>query len=132
MLCQTCPKRPTCTRLCEKAEKYVSKDSISLREIPQPDISIDLISYHFDFIPTEEISSHFTEGLPNFHFLTPLQNKILGMFYFQGLTYAQIAVRVRHSKKSVDANLARARVEIRGVFSNYECTKKSTRGSGAI
>jgi hypothetical protein len=122
MLCQSCKKKPTCVSLCAKAEKYANKDYVDLRESPQEIIPLDLLSHHLDLIPAEDIASYFTEGKPNFPFLTELQNTILQMFHFQGLSYKKIAFRLSgHNKlslspKAVERQLARARAEIRGVF----------------
>jgi hypothetical protein len=120
MLCQTCKKKPTCESLCPKAEKYVNKDYVALRESPQGSISLDLLSYHLDLTPAEDIASYFTDGKPNFPFLTPLQNTILEMFHFRGLTYKEIAFylsgngrKERLTYLAVKSQLARARAEIR-------------------
>jgi hypothetical protein len=129
MLCQDCKKHPTCVQLCEKAEKYVDRDSVSLRESQQSDVALDLLAYHLDEPGIPEMASFFAGGTPAFPFLTPLQNKILGMFYFDGLSRKQIAFRMSgHNKFSlspiaVESHLARARKKIRLVFSIYEHTK---------
>ena len=34
MLCQDCPDRETCTKLCEAAEAYVSQDHVEWTEVP--------------------------------------------------------------------------------------------------
>jgi len=104
MLCQDCKKKPTCVSLCPKAEKYVNKDHVSLRESPQPDTSLDLISYSLDTISHAEIVSYFSEGVVDFPFLTPLQNKILEMFYFRGFTYKQIARAISGNRSSENKN----------------------------
>lgn len=137
MLCQDCPKKETCTELCEKAERHIRKDHVSQREKIFPHIReswesnlnphLDNFSYHLGLYNPSEISSYFTEESVNFPFLTPLQNKILHLFYFQGLTYKQIASRlssanqhgvyVQLPSKAVDNQLVRARKEIQGFFS---------------
>jgi hypothetical protein len=129
MLCRDCKKHPTCVQLCEKAEKYVDRDSVSLRESQQSDVALDLLSYHLDEPGIPEIASFFAGGTPAFPFLTPLQNKILGMFYFDGLSRKQIAFRISGNRKgalscaAVKAHLSKARAEIRSVFSIYEHTE---------
>jgi hypothetical protein len=121
MLCQDCKKNPTCVQLCEKAEKYVDRDSVSLRESQQSDVALDLLAYHLDEPGIPEMASFFAGGTPAFPFLTPLQNKILGMFYFDGLSRKQIAYRLSNQHRqllstSVESHLARARKKIRLVF----------------
>jgi hypothetical protein len=124
MLCQDCGKRSECTFLCERAERYVDKDSVSLREILHQAVHMDPSPLH-DLILPEDIASYFTDGKPDFPFLTPLQNKILYMFHFQGLPYSQIAIRTsgnhrgKHSRKAIKSQLARARAKIRNFF--YKC-----------
>ena len=118
MLCQECKKKPTCTELCAKAEKYVNQDHVALREIPLSDISLDLLSHHLKITPTEEVASYFTENEASFPFLTPLQNKLLTMFYFQGLSYTQIAMMTNRRVRTVESQLARARKKIAVFFSN--------------
>ena len=117
MLCQDCKKKPTCTQLCNKAEKYVSRDHVSLRESQQSNVAIDLLSYHLSALCAGEVGSFFSSAPPFFPFLSPLQNKILGMFYFDGMSRKQIAMRVNRRVTSVESHLSRARAKIRMVFS---------------
>ena len=98
MLCQDCSKKNTCTELCEKTEKYVNQDYKYLRELPCDENLIEYLNYVIDK-NWPELVSYFTEELVNFPFLTPLQNKIIHLFYFQGLTYKQIARAMSGNRK---------------------------------
>ena len=129
MLCQDCPKKNTCTELCEKTEKYVNQDYKYLRELPCDENLIEYLNYVIDK-NWPELVSYFTEELVNFPFLTPLQNKTLHLFYFQGLTYKQIARHLnggrnpstanRLSVNAVDYQLRKARKEILRFYSISE------------
>ena len=122
MLCQDCTKRDTCTELCEDAEKYVNRDHVSQKEIivsriPESkgkNLPIDNAYYHAG---ANDLSSYFTESQVELSFLTPLQNKCLHLFYFEGLTYAEIAQRVNCRVKVVDHCIYNARRKIRGISS---------------
>ncbi len=94
MLCQDCPKKPTCIELCERAEKYVNKDYISLRESTHLEWMLDLLSVHVKVIHHNEIKTYFTSENVSFPFLSDLQNNCLHLFYFEGLTYKEIAFRL--------------------------------------
>ena len=110
MLCQECPKKESCVELCEKAEKWVNKDHVSQRELTFPQVTdgergkvrlnllLDLADFHSAF-KHSELSSFFNESKVDFPFLTPLQNKCLHLFYFQGLTYKQIAHQLTYSER---------------------------------
>jgi DNA-binding NarL/FixJ family response regulator len=131
MDCTKCKKYSTCTTLCKKAEKYVSQDHVSQREILLQPIQdrvkndrrtarlntpLELADL-FEDVDLVQIASFFTEKKVDFPFLTPLQNKILHLFYFEGQSYAEIAMRVNIRVKAVDNQLVRARKKIKGFFS---------------
>ena len=102
MLCQECSKKSECVELCQKAEKWVNSDHVSQRELIFSQIqegeagsirlntALDLANFYSTFNHSE-LSSYFTESEVCFPFLSDLQNKCLHLFYFQGLTYKQIA-----------------------------------------
>jgi len=114
-LCGTCPRRDTCIELCPAAEKYVNQDHVSQRELPQPNEILDL--FDNELLTYQEVASFFTESSLSFPFLSELENKCLYFFYFEGLSYKQITVKVNCKLKAVDHCLYRARKKIRGVFS---------------
>jgi len=102
MLCHTCTKRLTCKQLCKNAEKYVNQNCKSQRESPYSPIPInefgntplDNISHHVSKWTYSELAGYFIENAVNFPFITPLQNKVLKMKFFDGLTYKQIAQKL--------------------------------------
>ena len=122
MLCQDCPKKPTCQELCERAEKRVSQDYVFQRERTYPHVNskgdanknlkLDNISFHVSPYKFSILSSYFKHDKLNFSFLTKLQNKCLHMFYFDGLTYNQIAMRVRKGKSKIKYQLYLAKRQI--------------------
>ena len=140
-LCTQCPKRATCTSLCEEAEKYVNQDYRYQRESLYPPIRnredacfnliLDNINWHLNEKPSasqvtiKRLTSLFQGYDFNFPFLTPLQNKCLYLFYFEGLSYAKIAFQLSNqyrqvSSRAVKHQLARARKEIVAFFPKNE------------
>jgi len=64
-----------------------------------------------------DMASYYSEEAVNYPNLTPLQNKILYYQHFEGLTFAEIAQRVRKSKIAVKGQLQRAKAKLRSEFS---------------
>ncbi len=110
MACDSCGKRGECTSLCPKAYAYANQDYV-------PQTAVLLEDNIGDFDPPWFLSANHTEEITNFDFLTPLENRILSMFYLRRLTYAQIAVRTNYKVKDVDNRLSKAKSKILGVFS---------------
>jgi Sigma-70, region 4 len=73
-----------------------------------------------DFKSHSDMASYHAEPEVNFSFLSPLQNRCLQLFHFEGLTRNQIAIRVKKSRSSVKGHLERAREKIQAVFSKSE------------
>ena len=103
MLCQECSKKSECVELCLKAEKWINGDHVYQREQLFPHVRETWegsVNPHLDnfyclnFYKQPEIASYFAEENVCFPFLSDLQNKCLHLFYFKGLTYKQIAMRV--------------------------------------
>ena len=121
MLCQECSKKESCVELCLKAEKWVNSDHVSQRELPCNEFTLEYLNY-ISPVKWQTIASyHHVESL-EFPFLSDLQNKCLHLFYFQGLTYKQIAFRLsgryrKLSLKAVKGQLARAKKKIRSICS---------------
>ena len=113
MLCQNCKKKPTCIELCERVEKYVNYNYVSQRESTHLEWMLDLLSVHVKAIHHNEIKTYFTSEGVNFPFLSDFQNRCLHLFYFEGLEYNQIAMRVRKSKTVVKGQLQRGKNKIR-------------------
>lgn len=118
MLCQTCNKQPTCTKLCDKAEKYVSQDYCRNRETYLPEEYLDLLSYHLKITPVNDVLAGLPSGTINFPFLSDIQNKCLELFYVEGKSYAEIAMLVNRRVRAVERQLSKARKEIAGFFYN--------------
>lgn len=124
-LCTQCPKRATCTSLCEEAEKYVNQDYVAQREFPQSELKLDLLSIHIKTPTLKELENYFSESDVSFPFLSDLQNKCLYLFYFEGLSYREIAFQLSNqyrqvSSRAVKHQLARARKEIVAFFPKNE------------
>ena len=118
MLCQDCKKKPNCVKLCPAAEKWVNQDHVALREIPKPQWLLDRISIKAK--PAHrDLSNYFSHERVEFPFLTPIQNKILHLFYFEGLTYNEIAFKMKIQRKAVDNQLCKAKEKIKGFSSDY-------------
>ena len=134
MLCQECKKRDHCVALCAKAEKWVSQDHVSQRELPTSPIrdkddanfntELDLIFYHSGIGPLSSLISEYPHEAISF--LTPLQTTILRMFHNDGLTYKQIAFRLSGNRKgsyscdAVDYQIRSAKQKLLRFFSKSE------------
>ena len=121
-ICTECKKRSTCQDLCKEAESYVDQDNISQKEITFSELGVS-IGAVFDkefseLMWPEELSCNHTKEYSNFPFLTSLENKIISMFYLQGLSYSQIAIAMsgnnkgKISRRAVKHHLSKARAEI--------------------
>lgn len=125
MLCQECSKRKNCVKLCAKAEASVNQDHVSQREktyqqTPESgnmNAPLDNISVHISQWDFNNLSRSFVGDKLNIPCCTELENKILVMFYFRGLSYSQIAIRTNIKVRSVEGRLSRARSRIRVFFS---------------
>lgn len=131
MLCQNCPKRDTCTEPCAALKRELKKHERYQREVTTgSDDILDFLANSplvspYDYEEMEGFFSSETEV--NFPFLTPLQNKCLQLFYFEGKSYKQIAsslssanqhgVFVRLSSTQVRRQLHSAKRAIREHFS---------------
>jgi hypothetical protein len=98
MLCQNCPKRNTCTEPCAALKRELKKHERYQREATTgSDDTLDFLVNNplvspYDYEEMEGFFSSETEV--NFPFLTPLQNKCLQLFYFEGKSYKQIAFQI--------------------------------------
>ena len=118
MLCQECPKKESCVELCQKAEKWVNGDHVSQRELmfsciseENLNLTIDNLNHHKSIYSHQELVSYFNEPSVNFPFLSDLQNKCLHLFYFQGLTYKQIAYRLSNQYRRVLSHQVKYRIK---------------------
>lgn len=114
--------------MCNGAEKWANQDHIAQRESPKPEWLLDLLNVHVTLCKHKDIASYFQEYGLSFSFLPPLQNKILHLFYFQGLTYKQIAQHLSGGHpykknniraKDVDHLIYSAKRKISGFLSDY-------------
>lgn len=85
--CEGCPKFSKCVKLCEKAERFVNQDYKYQRELPLKRVI---------FAKAILLPKTTKFDLP---FLNPIQNKILTLFYCDGLSYKQIAFRLSGNRK---------------------------------
>lgn len=67
MLCQDCPKKSKCTKLCDEAEAYADQDHISLEEKPVADLEFsefgDLSEWTNKLLPKVKLSNREKETL---------------------------------------------------------------------
>ena len=107
--CTECKKYATCTELCEKAENYVSQDHVSQREPTFAECGINNNTPH----SWEELVAYLNENKIDFPFLTKSENKILHLFYCDGLTCRKIAKAVsgNRSKTKINQNAVRVRLQ---------------------
>jgi len=124
MLCQECPKKSECVELCLKAEKWVNSDHVSQRELIFSQVqegeagsirlntALDLANFYSTFNHSE-LSSYFTESEVCFPFLSDLQNKCLHLFYFEGLTYKQIARAMSGNRSKTKINQSQIKYRIK-------------------
>jgi hypothetical protein len=113
--CDSCGKRDECTSLCPKAYAYANQDYV-------PQTATLLEDNIGDFDSPWFLSANHTEEIANFDFLTPLENKIISLFYLQRLSYSQISFRLSNRFKSyplraVEYHLSKAKSKITGFFS---------------
>ena len=109
-VCDSCGKRDECNSLCPKAYAYANQDYV-------PQTAVLLEDNIGDFDSPWFLSANHTEEITNFDFLTPLENRILSMFYLQRFTYSQIAVRTNNKVRVVEYHLSKAKSKITGFFS---------------
>ncbi len=119
MLCQTCKDRDTCTELCEPAERYVGQDHVSQRETPHEETFLEWLQSNVSLYTYEELSGYFSEESVNFPCCTELQNRCLSLFYFEGLSYAEIAMKVNYRVHKVNYQIYSAKQRISKFFSIY-------------
>ena len=115
MLCQRCKKKPTCIEPCRNLENHLKKFSRYLRELPCAEYTLEYLDLRSP-ATWQTLSNYYHNDSVSFPFLTKLQNKCLHMFYFEGLTYNQIAMRVRKSKTVIKGQLQRGKCKIRSIF----------------
>ncbi len=120
MLCQECKKKTTCHKLCPQAEKYVNRDHVSQREFVQPEYMLELLDIHIKIDSHSDLASFLSESSINFPFLSPLQNKTLSLFYFGGLSYAEIAWKLHTRESILSKQIYLAKNKIRKFCSDRE------------
>jgi DNA-binding CsgD family transcriptional regulator len=96
MLCQDCPDRNSCLKLCSRAEIYVSQDYVGLRELP-----IGLPMY-----------GEMPEPISNIP-LTKMEKKILTLLG-QGLTRADVCEVMNITRGCLRWHLDRLRKKTNG------------------
>jgi hypothetical protein len=132
MLCQECKKKPTCKKLCERAEKWINQDYISQREWIFPhvrdrrkanlNLPLDNIYQHTKAPHQIDEITSFLNSIEISLVLTPLQNKCIHLFYIDGFSYKQIAFRLsnqyhQHSSRQIKYQIHLAKRRIVSFFS---------------
>ncbi len=102
--CEECKKRSDCVELCDRVEKYISQDYKYQRELTQPEWIMDWFLGTVSTHDVAEVVSYFNEKSVDFPFLSPLQNKILHLFHFEGKTYKEIARALSGNKSKSKIN----------------------------
>lgn len=99
MLCETCPKRETCTELCPEADAYVSQDYVGRREslVPSADIS-------------DVFENSAQKGWPD---VTKSKKELIFLMYMcDGLTQQQVAEKLNVSRPYVTKVVKEIRMRI--------------------
>jgi DNA-directed RNA polymerase specialized sigma24 family protein len=117
MLCETCPKRDTCTELCAAAKKYVNQDYVEVSSLV---ISVDpnVIDYiKGDLEYNESVINELNDGdwelLRKYMFnLTILQELCFYKYFFGHLKQWQIAELIGQTKQSVSQHIDLAKRKI--------------------
>lgn len=136
-LCPNCPRWSRCVELCEAANRYVDQDYVSQRDqcystLPNFDkegkatlnSDFEKIVNSESLFELSELVAYFTAEKLEFECLNQLQNKILHLFHFEGLTYREIAISLSGGKKkrsisesSVKQRLKRIKEKLRHYYS---------------
>jgi len=114
MLCQDCKKKPTCTKLCKKAEKWVNQDYRYQRELCVPEKTLEFLEWLREekgIHDWQDIAQYFSAEKIDFPFFSEKRNKCLYVYYFKGRTYKQIASDI--SCKSYQVTWKQVREELR-------------------
>ena len=116
MLCQDCSKRPTCKKQCKALEKDLKKQEKYQREIniyheETLDFLVnDPLVFPYDYA---EMGGFFSSPDPlHFPFLTPLQNKCLHLFYFEGKSYKEIAISLSGNRSKTQLSQTQVRRQL--------------------
>lgn len=134
MLCQNCPpkKKSVCKTLCPKAEKYVRQDHVSQRESPLSEVReyanatmnmhTDNVFYYISSHSFQELNDYYSaeQQIFQFPFLSTIQNKALYLFYFDGLSYAEIARNLKQDKTTLNNQIYSAKQKISKFFTKNE------------
>lgn len=116
MLCQDCKKRPTCKKPCEALEKELKKQERYQREVSiYHEDTLDFLVNDPLVFPYDygEMEGFFSSKKPtNFSFLTPLQNKCLHLFYFEGKSYKQIAISMSGNRSKTQLSQTQVRDQL--------------------
>lgn len=104
MLCDDCPKREKCTKLCQAMEEKVDKDRVPMRELLLPLEKVEAIAYinrHLPGPPELEVSGEITDlnGL-----LTHTEAMCMHMKHNLKMTYKQIARAMSGGPNNVSKN----------------------------
>jgi DNA-binding NarL/FixJ family response regulator len=109
-MCARCAERETCRNLCPAAERYACKDFVNLRERyhSRPVVSVNQSSSAW-----ERIQDTTYTDLPEYSFLSDMENKLLHSYWFQGRSYAEIAKQYHMSLSAIKSRLTRVYAKLR-------------------
>jgi predicted DNA-binding protein (UPF0251 family) len=122
--CEVCANRSTCSELCPKAEKWVSKGQRYQRELPvagapnlnakYPNTPLDYLAWKAEITGRswQHIQDRAHTRIPEFDFLSEEEMKALRYLYDYGMTLKEIARRMSKKEFSVKSMLVRARKKI--------------------
>jgi hypothetical protein len=98
--------------MCLKGWVYANKDYVSQRESTMPNYIMEYIEAEHGKAPLQIFDNYFAEDKVCFPFLTDVKNKCLKLFYFDGLSYNQIAMRVNLPASKVKYQIYQAKRRI--------------------
>jgi len=128
-LCKNCPKKPECTKLCEKASKYVNQDyvrksSYVKREVDYGEmITLSFLADSSTLTHQEMINSDFPLGNSELYHikkanLTTRQYQCLYLYYWSRYNQKDIAKKLKIAQQSVSKHIKRAKAKILKLLKN--------------
>lgn len=101
-------------------EKYISQDTVSLRELPLSDKKLFPL---FEEYLHELHSPYFNRyRMPSFEeilsYLSPNQRTLIELHFLEGLSLVDIARRLKISKKTASVRLSRAKKKLKEILTS--------------
>ena len=111
-------------------EDYVSqRESPLSEERGYSDVTMNMhtdnVFYYISSHSFQELNGYYSEEehILKFPFLSKIQNKALYLFYFEGLSYAEIARNLKRDKTSLSYQIRSAKTKISQFFYKNEESK---------